>query len=58
MIYLSPDPYATTFEEELDLRKFNLDHHPTTGLILFEKNNRILLASMAPGTPGARLNQG
>jgi hypothetical protein len=23
----------------------NLDHHPTAGLILFEKDNRILLAS-------------
>ena len=55
MIYVSPDPYATVFEEELDLRKSKIDHHPTAGLILFEKNNRILLASMAPGTPGARI---
>ena len=53
MIYVSPDRYATVFEEELDLRKSKIDHHPTAGLILFEKNNRILLASMAPGTPGA-----
>ncbi len=55
MIYVSPDPYATVFEEELDLRKMNLARHPTAGLILFEKDNRILLASMAPGTPGARI---
>jgi len=32
-----------------------LAHHPTAGLILFEKYNRILLASMAPGTPGAHI---
>ena len=55
MIYVSPDPYATVFEEEIDLRKLNVEHHPTAGLILFEKNNRLLLASMAPGTPGARI---
>jgi hypothetical protein len=55
MIYVSPDPYATVFEEELDLRKMNLDRHPTAGLIFFERDNRILLASMAPGTPGARI---
>ena len=29
MIYVSPDPYATVFEEEIDLRKFKIDHHPT-----------------------------
>jgi len=55
MIYVCLDPYATIFEEELDLRKMNLARHPTAGLILFEKDNRILLASMAPGTPGARI---
>ena len=55
MIYVPPDPYATIFEEELDLQKLNLDRHPTAGLIFFEKDNRILLASMAPGTPGARI---
>jgi hypothetical protein len=55
MIYVPPDPYATVFEEELDLQKLNLDRHPTVGLIFFEKDNRILLASMAPGTPGARI---
>ncbi len=55
MIYVSPDPYATVFEEELDLRKFKIDHHPSARLILFEKNDQILLASMAPGTPGAHI---
>ena len=55
MIYVSLDPYATVFKEELDLRKMNLARHPTAGLILFEKDNRILLASMTPGTPGVRI---
>jgi hypothetical protein len=55
MIYMSLDPYATVFKEELDLRKMNLARHPTAGLILFEKDNRILLASMTPGTPGVRI---
>ena len=55
MIYVCLDPYATIFEEELDLRKMNLARHPTAGLVLFEKDNRVLLASMAPGTPGARI---
>ena len=55
MIYVSPDPYATVFEEELNLQKMNLARHPTAGLILFEKDNRLLLASMAPGTPGTRI---
>ncbi len=55
MIYVSPDPYGTAFEEELDLQKFNLQRHATAGLCFFEKDYRILLASMAPSTPGTRL---
>jgi hypothetical protein len=53
MIYVSPDPYSTAFEEELDLRKFDINTHHIAGLCFFEKNNQILLASMAPSTPGA-----
>ncbi len=53
MIYVSPDLYGTAFEEELDLQKFNLQCHATAGLCFFEKDNCILLASMAPSTPGA-----
>jgi hypothetical protein len=55
MIYVSPDPYGTAFEEELDLWKFDLQHHATAGLCFFEKDYRILLASMAASTPGARI---
>ena len=53
MIYVSPDPFGSAFEEELDLRKFNFDNHQTAGLCFLEKDNRIYLASMAPSTPGA-----
>jgi hypothetical protein len=55
MIYVAPDPYGTAFEEELDRQKLDLQRHATAGLCFFEKDNRILLASMAPSTPGARL---
>jgi len=55
MVYVSPDPYGTAFEEELDLRKFNLSSHRTAGLCFFEKDDRLFLASMAPSTPGARI---
>jgi hypothetical protein len=55
MIYVSPDPYGTAFKEEFDLWKFDLHCHTTAGLCFFEKNNHILLASMAPSTPGAQI---
>jgi hypothetical protein len=38
MIYMSPDPYGRTFEEPLDLRKFDLSKHPTAGLRLNAKD--------------------
>jgi hypothetical protein len=57
MIYISPDPYSGAFEEELDLRKFNISTHRTAGLCFFEKNGRIHLALMASSTPGARVPQ-
>ncbi len=55
MVYVSPDPFQSAFEEELDLRKFDLSHHRTAGLCFFEKDDRLFLASMAPSTPGARI---
>jgi hypothetical protein len=55
MIYVSPDPFATAFEEDLDLRKFDFSGHRTAGLCFFEKDHRLFLASMAPSTPGARV---
>ena len=54
-IYMSPDPYHNSFEEELDLRKYGYAKHHTAGLSLIESNNRLLLATMSPHTPGSRL---
>jgi hypothetical protein len=55
MVYVSPDPFSSAFEEELDLHKFDISHHRTAGLCFFEKEGRLFLASMAPSTPGARI---
>ena len=46
MIYMSPDPYGCTFEEPLDLQKFDLFKHPTAGLRLITHIGQLLLASM------------
>jgi hypothetical protein len=55
MINVSPDPYGGAFEEKLDLCKFDIATHHTAGLCFFKKNGRLLLASMAPSTPGTRI---
>jgi hypothetical protein len=55
MIYMSPDPYFTAFEQLLDLRKFDLDKHPTAGLSLHEHTGHLHLATMSPGTPAAKI---
>jgi hypothetical protein len=55
MVYISPDPFYGAFEEELDLRKFDLSQHSTAGLNFFKKDQRLFLASMAPATPGAHI---
>jgi hypothetical protein len=57
MINMSPDPYGRTFEEPLDLRKFNLSKHPTAGLRLITKDGRLILASMDTSSPGARIDK-
>jgi hypothetical protein len=54
-IYMSPNPYHQDLEEELNLRKFDLSRHKTAGLSFVEHNNRLLLATMSPHTPGDRL---
>ncbi len=56
MVYISPDPFYGAFEEELDLRKFDFAKHCTAGLCFVEKDQRLLLASMDPSTPGARIS--
>ena len=57
MIYMSPDPYGRTFEEPLDLRKFDLSKHPTAGLRLIAKDGRLILTSMDNSSPGARIDK-
>ena len=57
MIYMSSDPYGRTFEEPLDLRKFDLSKHPTAGLRLNTKDGRLILASMDTSSPGARIDK-
>ena len=54
-VYISPDPFYGAFEEDLDLRKFNLSKHSTAGLNFMEKGQRLFLTSIDPGTPGARI---
>jgi hypothetical protein len=54
MTQISPDPYWSTFDEEMDLSKFDIFNHRTAGPCFFEKAKRILLASMAPSTTGAK----
>ncbi len=54
-IYLSPTPYNDAFEEILDLRKFNVSCHQAAGLTFLHQDGQLVLASMAPSTPGARV---
>jgi hypothetical protein len=57
LIYMSPDPYGCAFKASLDLRKCDVFHHHTGGLRFITKNRRLILASINPSTPGARLNK-
>jgi hypothetical protein len=52
-VYLSPTPYNDAFEEEIDIRKFDFTRHCSAGLSLLRQDNRLILVSMVPSTPGA-----
>jgi hypothetical protein len=54
-VYLSPDPYFETFEEIIDLHKFDLTKHRTNGLCLAHSDNCLFLGSMAPGTTSPKI---
>jgi hypothetical protein len=43
MVYVSPDPFISVFEEEVDLRKFDLSTHRIAGICFFEKDSRFSL---------------
>jgi hypothetical protein len=55
MVYILPDPFYGAFQEELDLRRFDLATHGTAGLNFVEIDQRLFLASIDPGTPGAHI---
>ena len=56
MVYLSPEPYKNSFVEVLDLRKCFPLKHPTAGLDLIQRDNRLFLGAMARSTPGAKIH--
>ncbi len=56
MVYMLPDPYHDAFEQTVDLRKFDLTKHATSGLSLYVRDGRVHLASIAPSTPAVRIH--
>jgi hypothetical protein len=54
-VYILPNPFYGAFEEDLDLRKFDLSKHSTAGLNFLEKGQRLYLTLIDPSTPGARI---
>jgi hypothetical protein len=54
-IYMSPCPYFDAFEKEINLQKFNLSKHRKTGHGLTLVHGCLILVSMSPGTPGAKI---
>jgi hypothetical protein len=55
MIYMSPNPYHSSFDELLDIRRYDLSRHATAGLLFLERDGKVMLAHMTPGTPGAKI---
>ncbi len=56
-IYMPYNPYRHLFEAALDLRKWDYTKHCTAGLSFFTKNGRLLLVTMEPSTPGAKVDK-
>jgi hypothetical protein len=55
VLYMSPTQYHNSFEQTMNLRKFDLSKHPTAGLELFEKDGRVHLARISRSTPAAKI---
>ena len=55
IVYLSPDPYADSFEEQLHFGRFCLASCSTAVLTVKCENGHLLLTDMVPGTPGAKI---
>jgi hypothetical protein len=43
------------FEEIMDIRRFDINHHRTAGLCLAHIDGRLILGGMAPSTPAAKI---
>ena len=56
-IYLSPSPYFEAFEEEFDLRKWNLNDHHTAGMVLIQKDDTLVLGNILKSTPAAKIDK-
>ena len=54
---MSPDPYHEAFKEVIDLWRFDYNQHRTVGLCLAHVNGRLILGSIAPSTPAAKIPQ-
>ncbi len=52
---MSPTPYNNAFKEESNLPKFDFSHHRAAGMAFLPQDNRLILASIAPSIPGARV---
>ena len=55
MIYMSPDLYFDACEQPLNIWKFDLGKHATTGLNLYQSGGRVHIASMSCSTPAAKI---
>ena len=54
-IYISLHAYNYAFEEELNLSTYNYDDNPTAGMVLENRDGRLILTDMSPGAPGHRI---
>jgi hypothetical protein len=52
---MSPSPYNDAFKEELDLQRFNFTQHQVADMSLIQQSNQLILASIVPSTPGAKV---
>ena len=54
MVYLSPSSLCDSFDEYIDLRKWDVVKHPTAGIDGFEKNDKLYLKEFIKSTPAAK----
>ncbi len=55
IIYMSPNPYCDSFNELPNIHCFDFSWHYTAGLVFIECDDRVILAHMVSGTPGAKI---